>query len=143
MTEDETKVIEKLKDYFSKRYEWEDSAYKELQRLKELGENHFKVFKDFKPKLDEIYSNFLTTKERKYTLAYNKIGSEPYYDPKFEEIETTETKTKSKIIVRTKMNRNNSSQNNEYVFLKKDGLWKLDNKKTYWDFKEKWESTLL
>ena len=143
MTEEENKVQTLLLEYFKQRFTWEDSAYKEFQRLKQTGENGLSVFKDFKPQLEEIYSEFLTEKERKYTLSYNKIGSEPYFDPKFERIDTITTKSKSKIIIHTIMDRNNSEQKNEYVFIKKAGIWKLDNKKTFWDFKGKWESTML
>ena len=143
MTEEENLVKELLLEYFRQRHECETWAYQEMERLKAAGEQYLSVFKELQPKLENIYNQFLTPKERKYTLAYNKIGSEPYFDPKHERIDSVTTRNKNRMVVRTTMSRNNSDQENEYIFLKKAGEWKLDNKKTYWEFKGKWESTML
>lgn len=143
MTKDERLVEKLLLVYISERYKWETDAYNEMERLEKIGEDKFQVFKEFKPKLQNIYNRFLSTKERKHTLSYNKIGSTPYYNPKTELITKVDTKTKSKIIIQTEQTDQTNNRPNEYVFIKKNSEWKLDNKKTYWAFKEKWENAQL
>lgn len=125
------------------RHKWEVDAYAEMERLSSLGEDKFTVFKIFRPRLENIYERYLTNRERKYTLAFNKIGSEPYYDPNIESITEIIPKGPSKIIIRTIKKESSGDRPNEYVFKSFNSEWKLDNKKTYWNFKEKWESTLL
>ena len=99
MTESEETVTQLLKSYFTKRNEIDVWAYSELERLKSEGEKFTKAFELLKPKLDSIYRDFLTKKERKRTLSYNNIGSEPKFDPLLERIESVETKNKNKIIL--------------------------------------------
>jgi len=143
MTESEETVTQLLKSYFKKRNEIDIWAYSELERIKSEGEKFTKAFELLKPKLDSIYHEFLTKKERKRTLSYNNIGSEPKFDPLLEQIESVETKNRNRIIVSTLMERNDSKMPHQYVFLKENGTWRLDNRKTYWAFKEKWESAPL
>lgn len=143
MTTSETQVSSLLKSYIMERYKWEVDAYAEMERLSNIGEDKFTVFKVFRPKLEEIYERYLTDRERKYTLAFNKIGSDPYYNPNIESITEVLSKGKSKIIIRTIKKKSVGDRLNEYVFKKSKSEWKLDNKKTYWNFKKKWESALL
>jgi len=143
MTEEESIVVDLLKTYFQKRNEVDIWAYQESEKRRSRGENNLEVFSELRPKLETIYNDFLTPKERKQTLAFNRIGSSPYFDPQFESIESVVTNNSKKITVRTIMSRNNSETPHEYVFLKVDGKWKLDNRKTYWKFKDKWESDML
>jgi hypothetical protein len=87
MTEDEETVVRLLKDYFLKRNQLEVKAYQEMEILKEQGENSLKIFDSYRPELESIYNEFLTKKDRKYTLAYNSLSSEPKFDPEHERIE--------------------------------------------------------
>ena len=143
MTEEESIVVDLLKTYFRKRNEVDIWAYQESERRKSIGANPVEVFAELKPKLESIYNEYLTSKERKQTLSYNRIGSSPYFDPECESIESVLTNNNKKITIRTVMSRNNSKTPHEYIFLKEEGKWKLDNRKTYWIFNEKWESDQL
>ncbi|MFZ1790838.1 MAG: NTF2 fold immunity protein [Saprospiraceae bacterium] len=143
MTKDELEVKNLLLEFMKERNRWDVESYNELIIAKDANLNTSDVFVQFRPKLQSIYDKFLSDKERKYTSSFNSISSNPSYDPAAENIEEIITKNKNRIVIRTIKKDIVSERPNEYVFIKQNSVWKLDNKKTYWKFKEKWESTQL
>ena len=143
MTKDELEVKNLLLEFMKERNRWDVESYNELIKAKDANLNTSDVFVQFQPKLQSIYDKFLSAKERKYTLSFNSISSNPSYDSAAENIVEIITKNKNRIVIRTIKKDIVSERPNEYVFIKQNSVWKLDNKKTYWKFKEKWESTQL
>ena len=143
MIADEKIVSELLLKYITERHHCEIRAYNELKFADDTERDVVEIFEEYQPILEAVYLNYLTKKERQSTLAYDRIGSDPYYDPQCEMIESFEREHDSKIIVQTKVLRNNSVQLNKYVFLLEAEKWKLDNKKTFWSSRNEWEITIL
>lgn len=132
-------VKEKLISYFSIMNKWESENYAKLQ-IKKSDAVHFKqTFADAKIELDSIYKNYLTLKDRKQTSSHRSLGDPPQYNPNIESIVNCVKISKSRIEIETFKNEL-SGYKNQYVFLKKSDEWRLDNKKTFWTHKNKWES---
>lgn len=137
---DDIEIIkEKLISYISIMNKWETENYTELQSKK--GDiAHFKqTFVNAKIELDNIYKDYLTQKDRKQTSSHRSLGDPPQYDPDIESIVNCKKISNSRIEIETFKNEL-SGYKNQYVFLKKNGEWRLDNKKTFWTHKNKWES---
>ena len=135
-------VKSKLVEYFDVMNKWETNAYQELQKDK-ANISHFKqTFSNAKVELDKIYSIYLTSKERKQTSSHGSLGDTPTYDSDLEKIVGCTKKSSNRIEVLTFKNDIHQSKN-QYVFLKQNGEWKLDNKKTYWTHKSKWGSVTI
>ncbi len=134
------KVKEKLISYFHKMNKWETENYAKLQSRDDEDPDHFKqVFANAKIELDSIYKEYLTPKERKLTSSHNSLRNPPQYDATIETITSCIMKKNNRIEIETFKN-DAIELKNQYVFLKKEGEWRLDNKKTYWNHKNKWES---
>ncbi|MFT3679052.1 MAG: NTF2 fold immunity protein [Ferruginibacter sp.] len=141
----EIEIVSKLLlDFFVEMHQWEINAYKRLQEREKM--NDYEQIKDaFKIAAEEvqvIYAKYLTNKPRKYTVRGNGLSSRPAYDPAGEEIKFAAQKTKSRIEIET-LQKDPVNLKHSYVFLKQNGEWRIDNKKTFWNFKDKWESTII
>ncbi len=139
---DEEKVKEILTDFFKKMNHWETKAYSRLQ-LKKGDMTHFKQsFELAREELQKVYDKYLTKKKRVFTTRYNNLGNPPAYDYLTEDILQVIIKSKKRIEVETFKN-DAVGLKNQYVFLIEDGEWRIDSKKTYWNHKGKFESTII
>jgi len=139
---DEEQVKQILIDFFKAMNVWETKAYARLQENKD-DIDHFKnSFELARKELQTVYDKFLTTKTRVYTTRHSSLGNPPAYNYLIEDIQQVTIKSKKRIEVETFKN-DAVGLKNQYVFLKEDGEWRIDNKKTFWNHKGKFESTII
>jgi hypothetical protein len=134
--EEQIKII--LENFFTEMNKWEVEAHARLQ-VNPKDPNHIKeTYEIARIGLQDIYDRFLTKKDKKNT-RYNFLQSPPEYDYLLESITSIIIKSKKKIEVETYKN-NHAPLKNQYVLLLDDEEWKIDNKKTFWTFKGRFES---
>lgn len=139
---DEEQVKQILIEFFKEMNHWENYSYSRLQEKKD-DMKHFKdTFEIARVELQKIYDKYLTKKKRVFTTRHSSLGNPPAYDYLIEDLKQITTKSKKRIEVETFKN-DAVGLRNQYVFLKEDGEWKIDNKKTYWNHKGKFESTII
>jgi len=139
----EIEIVSKLLlDFFAEMHKWETIAYERLQENKDDYEHFKNCFKQANEEVQVIYAKYLTNKPRKYTVRGNSLSSKSAYDIINEEIKFITQKTKNRIEIET-LQKGSVDLKHSYVFLKQNDEWKLDNKKTFWNFKDKWESTII
>lgn len=139
---DEEKVKQILTDFFKEMNHWESKAYSRLQANKEDIKHFKQSFELAREELQKVYDKYLTTKKRVFTTRHNNLGNPPAYDHLNEDIQQVSVKSKKRIEVETLKN-DVVSLKNQYVFLIEGGEWRIDNKKTYWNHKGKFESTII
>ncbi len=131
-----------LEAFFKEMNEWETEAYYILSQKEVDAEHMIQTFKITGVSLKIIYDKYLTDKIRLRTTRFNNISSKPNYNTETEKIVHSLQKTKNKIEIETFQN-NEIELRHQYVFLKENDQWKLDNKKTLWPFKSRWESAII
>lgn len=135
-------VREKLIAYMTEMHEWETKHFNRLQEKKGDAIHLKQTFAEASEELSGIYQRHLTPKDRKYTSKDGSLKQPPEYDVDSEIIEECLQKNKNRIEIRT-LHSEAVETENQYVFLKKNNEWLLDNKKTFWPHKDKWESTVI
>jgi hypothetical protein len=139
---DEELVKNTLIDFFKEMNLWEKESFSLLEQKNGNVEHIKETFNTAKISLELIYNKFLTKKKRVFTTRYNSLKCPPEYDHFIETIKDIAIKNSKRIELETVKN-GVTGQRNQYVFLKEDGQWKIDNKKTYWNHKNKYESTTI
>ncbi|WP_268847233.1 NTF2 fold immunity protein [Flavobacterium aestivum] len=139
---DEEQVKKILIDFFIEMNKWETDSYSMLEQ-NSLDVNHVnETFAISKVGLQKIYDKYLTKKKRVYTTRDGSLGNPPAYNHLIENIKEVAIITKNRIVIET-IKEDIIKFRNQYVFLKEGGEWKIDNKKTYRNHKEKFESTTI
>jgi predicted CopG family antitoxin len=137
LTQEDIKDVNNVfQSFIKEKYEWEVHCNL-LDKDKSLS-NDEKLEKQ-KKSISDIFNKYCTQKERKEGLpniiSYNIVTvEEEFIEEKITDIEEV---TSNKVILSTER-KDSLNSKYQYIFERKRGVWLIDSKKRYSNWKQKW-----